>query len=68
MQEMRTLLLGDEAVAAAAVDAGIGAAYGYPGTPSTEILRREMEYPGLSVVIARRACVMFKPMKEKRAG
>jgi indolepyruvate ferredoxin oxidoreductase alpha subunit len=31
------LLLGDEAVARAAVDAGISAAYSYPGTPSTEI-------------------------------
>ena len=33
-----TVLLGDEAVALAAVHAGISAAYGYPGTPSTEIL------------------------------
>lgn len=39
MHEMKKLLLGDEAVAAAAADAGIGAAYGYPGTPSTEILQ-----------------------------
>jgi len=31
------ILLGDEAIAQAAVDAGISAAYGYPGTPSTEI-------------------------------
>jgi len=30
--------LGDEAVAEGAVDAGVTAAYGYPGTPSTEIL------------------------------
>ncbi|GAB4396206.1 MAG: thiamine pyrophosphate-dependent enzyme [Rhodoferax sp.] len=29
--------MGDEAVARAAIDAGIGAAYAYPGTPSTEI-------------------------------
>jgi indolepyruvate ferredoxin oxidoreductase alpha subunit len=32
------VLLGDEAVAAGAIDAGITAAYAYPGTPSTEIL------------------------------
>lgn len=32
------VLLGDEAVALGAVHAGISAAYGYPGTPSTEIL------------------------------
>ncbi|MDR0877438.1 MAG: indolepyruvate ferredoxin oxidoreductase [Treponema sp.] len=31
-------LLGDEAVALGALHAGISAAYGYPGTPSTEIL------------------------------
>jgi indolepyruvate ferredoxin oxidoreductase alpha subunit len=32
------VLLGDEAVALGAVDAGLTAAYAYPGTPSTEIL------------------------------
>ncbi len=31
------LLLGDEAVAQGALDAGIGGAFSYPGTPSTEI-------------------------------
>jgi len=34
----RIVVLGDEAVALAAADAGITAAYAYPGTPSTEIL------------------------------
>jgi indolepyruvate ferredoxin oxidoreductase alpha subunit len=32
------VLLGDEAVAQGAIDAGLSIAYGYPGTPSTEIL------------------------------
>ena len=32
------VLLGDEAVALGAIHAGITAAYGYPGTPSTEII------------------------------
>ena len=32
------LLLGDEAVGQAAIDAGISGIYGYPGTPSTEII------------------------------
>ncbi len=32
------LLLGCEAVAVAAVDAGIGGAFSYPGTPATEVL------------------------------
>ncbi len=34
----KTALLGDEAVAIGALNAGISAAYGYPGTPSTEIM------------------------------
>ncbi len=34
----RMFLLGDEAVAQGALDAGISGAYAYPGTPSTEIL------------------------------
>lgn len=32
-----SLLLGDEAIAQAALDAGISGVYAYPGTPSTEI-------------------------------
>ena len=35
--DQNRILLGDEAVALGAVDAGISAAYAYPGTPSTEI-------------------------------
>src|SRR5512133_3660057 len=34
----RLLLLGDEAIAQAALDAGISGIYAYPGTPSTEIM------------------------------
>ena len=34
----KLLLLGDEAIAQGALDAGISGAYGYPGTPSTEIV------------------------------
>src|SRR5678815_4333259 len=37
-RHMRQLLLGNEAVALGAVHAGVGGAFGYPGTPSTEIL------------------------------
>ncbi|GHV34375.1 indolepyruvate oxidoreductase subunit IorA [Bacteroidia bacterium] len=33
----KKLLLGDEAIAQAAIDAGIAGVYAYPGTPSTEI-------------------------------
>jgi indolepyruvate ferredoxin oxidoreductase, alpha subunit len=38
------LLLGDEAVARGAIDAGISAAYAYPGTPSTEIFETIRAY------------------------
>jgi len=34
---MKRLLLGDEALAQGALDAGLGGVYAYPGTPSTEI-------------------------------
>ncbi len=34
----KLLLLGDEAIAQAALDAGISGVYAYPGTPSTEIM------------------------------
>lgn len=44
MQKM--LLLGDEAIAQAAIDAGMSGMYAYPGTPSTEI----MEYVQRSAV------------------
>ena len=42
--EGKTLaLLGDEAAALGAIHAGLSAAYGYPGTPSTEILEYLIE-------------------------
>ena len=43
---MERILLGDEAVAQGAVDAGISAAYAYPGTPSTEIYETIRRYAG----------------------
>ena len=33
-----SVLLGDEALALGAIHAGLSAGFGYPGTPSTEIL------------------------------
>ncbi len=51
---MRELvLLGDEALALGALHAGLSAAYGYPGTPSTEIiefLQRQQRQPGASFI------------------
>ncbi|MCP4655964.1 MAG: indolepyruvate ferredoxin oxidoreductase [bacterium] len=38
------VLLGDEAVAVGAIDAGITAAYAYPGTPSTELVEYLLQY------------------------
>ena len=46
------LLLGDEAIAQAAIDAGISGVFAYPGTPSTEILeyiQRSKEAAGAGV-------------------
>jgi indolepyruvate ferredoxin oxidoreductase alpha subunit len=34
----KLLLLGDEAIALGALDAGLSGMYAYPGTPSTEIM------------------------------
>ena len=34
----KQLLLGDEALAQSAIDAGFSGMYAYPGTPSTEIM------------------------------
>lgn len=36
--KIKKLLLGDEALALGAINAGLSGAYGYPGTPSTEII------------------------------
>ena len=35
---MKKLLLCDEAIAQASIDAGLSGMYAYPGTPSTEIM------------------------------
>ena len=36
-QQMKSLLLGNEALAQGSIDAGLSGVYAYPGTPSTEI-------------------------------
>ena len=46
----KQLLLGDEAIAQAALDAGLSGAYAYPGTPSTEIT----EYIQMSPITSER--------------
>ncbi|MBN2289986.1 MAG: indolepyruvate ferredoxin oxidoreductase subunit alpha [Candidatus Glassbacteria bacterium] len=47
IQERKLLLSGNEAAAAAAWEAGVVYATGYPGTPSTEILETLTTYPGV---------------------
>ncbi len=46
MNESRQLLSGDEAIALAALHAGVALGSGYPGTPSTEILESFSKYGG----------------------
>ncbi|WP_321517648.1 thiamine pyrophosphate-dependent enzyme [uncultured Bacteroides sp.] len=41
----KQLLLGDEAIAQAAIDAGLSGVYAYPGTPSTEITEYIQQSP-----------------------
>ncbi len=43
--KQRILLLGDEAFALGAINAGLSGAYAYPGTPSTEILEFVQQNP-----------------------
>jgi indolepyruvate ferredoxin oxidoreductase alpha subunit len=57
------LLLADEAIAQAALDAGITGAYAYPGTPSTEIL----EYIQRAPEAAERAVHRAWSVNEKTA-
>ena len=44
-KKMKKLLLGDEAIAQGAIDAGLSGVYAYPGTPSTEITEYIQESP-----------------------
>ncbi len=59
----RLLLLGDEAIAQGAVDAGISGVFAYPGTPSTEIT----EYIQASKEAAERHIVSQWSSNEKTA-
>jgi indolepyruvate ferredoxin oxidoreductase, alpha subunit len=59
----KLLLLGDEAIAQAALDAGLSGMYAYPGTPSTEI----MEYIQSSEVASERKVHRVWSSNEKTA-
>lgn len=59
----RRLLLGDEAFALGAINSGLSGAYGYPGTPSTEI----MEFIQANPVAAERSIHCHWSANEKTA-
>jgi indolepyruvate ferredoxin oxidoreductase alpha subunit len=62
-------LLGDEAIALGAVDAGLSAAFAYPGTPSTEIMEwlRDAEERGKADIVAQ-WCANEKTAYESALG
>ena len=59
----KQLLLGDEAIAIGAIDAGLSGMYAYPGTPSTEI----MEFIQSSAEAAERGIIRDWSANEKTA-
>lgn len=66
---MKKLLLGDEAIAQAAIDAGLSGVYAYPGTPSTEITEYIQNSPiAVERGIHRRWSVNEKTAMEEALG
>ncbi len=62
------MLLGDEALAQGAVDAGISSAYGYPGTPSTEIMEYLIQHKELEKSPLAEWCSNEKTAYEEALG
>ena len=58
----KQLLLGDEAIAQAALDAGLSGVYAYPGTPSTEIT----EYIQMAPITTERN--IFRNLSKRSTG
>jgi indolepyruvate ferredoxin oxidoreductase alpha subunit len=66
---MRDLvLLGDEALAMGAMHAGLSAAYGYPGTPSTEIIEFLQRQPDAGSALIASWCANEKTAYEAAVG
>ena len=66
---MKRLLLGDEAIAQGALDAGLSGVYAYPGTPSTEITEYIQESPlAKERNVHRRWCTNEKTAMETALG
>ena len=57
----KQLLLGDEAIAQAALDAGLSGVYAYPGTPSTEIT----EYIQMAPILPKRTSITAGALTRK---
>lgn len=64
----KQLLLGDEAIAQAALDAGLSGVYAYPGTPSTEITEYIQAVVGKEEGIHTRWCTNEKTAMEAALG
>lgn len=64
----KMVLLGDEAVALAAVHAGLSAAYSYPGTPASEIMEYLIKISGNGQKFVARWCVNEKVACEEALG
>ncbi len=66
---MKKLLLGDEAIAQGALDAGLSGVYAYPGTPSTEITEYIQNSPlAVERNVHRKWCVNEKTAMEAALG
>ena len=65
---MTELLMGDEAVGMAAIDAGIAGAFSYPGTPATEILEFIQRRAGRDGKVAARWSANEKVAYEEALG
>ena len=66
---MKRLLLGDEAIAQGALDAGLSGVYAYPGTPSTEITEFIQGSPlAIERDVHRRWCTNEKTAMETALG
>ena len=65
----KKLLLGDEAIAQGAIDAGLSGVYAYPGTPSTEITEYiQASEAGRQNLIQHRWCTNEKTAMEAALG
>ena len=65
---MSELYMGDEAVAVAAIDAGISGMFSYPGTPATEIFEFVERHPAAKSTIAARWSANEKVAYEEALG